>query len=707
MVNLTWIGVSSFLYNTIINAVFVRPFKRAWGVIRFVIELCQTIIYHVGMVYQLAQKLSLSLLQGTNMWVIMTGRLFAFIGILMGGWLRMTVYYFFNKHIIRDIPYGTEGRNFLDIYLPMKRLPGVKVPVIILVSGGAWIIGYKLWNCLIARGVTYFGYIAVLPDHRNYPQGNIVDMITDVRRAVEWTIQHIDKYSGDNTNIIIGGQSAGAHVSLSMLVELYKDSISTPTASKVRKDKNIRNTSPADTDSVFGKNQHDDFALKSADILSCVKLYIGISGPYNLTEIIYHLHNRGLDYSMLSNVFDRDMCKYSPSIQLANIAKIPMKKTFINVNMSEIEHQMDVGNGSPCGLSSLMTRPLRSQSVGSLSKDSNNSLRPQSLSNVDFITRMSLTRDYDDGDESPKSGDDYVVYADPKPRKEKEIIPGVVRVAVNRGDNFVNDQIIYAATALNWFGSIWVNLASGVASFLRPVNEKELVDGSYDRQHAAPFVPVSTRLQHFPAIALYHGKYDKSIPFYTTIELSNILRLGGLSQSKIHVSIYNNWGHTDGMLEEMLCGDMTLIVDMYELLYKYCPIGVTTAEAVPAPVPMQVHAAVSTLMSVPVLVEDEDSCNSEDDVRARLESEKAKATLTEYPEGQSEEQTPHNHHQSPDFSSNDSAGASLPQRGLSDAAARQMQLFVPADEDIGVLGCPYRPMVPKTFGTIAKYVNPF
>jgi len=671
--NLAWTGASVFLYETIVHVVFVRPFTRAWYVIQLVIELSQSIIYHVGMVCQLAQKLAHALIKGTNMWVIMTGRLFTFTGILMGGWMKMLLYYFFNKHIIRDIPYGTEGRNFLDVYLPMKRYKGVKVPVVILVSGGAWIIGYKLWNCLIARGLTYFGYIAVLPDHRNYPQGNIVDMITDIRRAVEWTIQHIDKYSGDNENIIIGGQSAGAHVSLSMLVELYKD------AHGSRVEGEDAEASETDmTDSEFRKNEKDDFALESADLLSRIKLYIGISGPYNLTEIIYHLHNRGLDYSMLSKVFDHDMCKYSPSIQLAAIAKVPLKKTYINVNMSE--HQTDHSGLNP--------RPIRSQSVGSLVRDSENNLR--SLNTTDFITRMALTHDYDDGDEGAKH-DGHVVYADPKIK----VIPGVLNASGNRGDNFVNDCLIYTASSLHWFGSIWVNLAKSLASARVPVSAGERLDSSYDISSADPLTPSgsqsrsavkpsssSSRLQHFPAIALYHGKFDKSIPFYTTIELSNILRAGGLPAAKIHVSIYNNWGHTDGMLEEMLCGDMTLIVDMYQLLHKYCPIKIIEAVAVPLPAAGEKEE----------LQEEHISC---------LESEKAKGgDGSEVPRSVDIPGTPPTSY----LGSKVGVGA---QQGLSSEAAKQMELFVPTEREVGVLGRPYSPMVPKTFGTIAKYVNPF
>lgn len=51
------------------------------------------------------------------------------------------------------------------------------MPVIVFVSGGAWTIGYKVWCCLSARGLTKQPILFVSPDYRNFPQGNIEDML--------------------------------------------------------------------------------------------------------------------------------------------------------------------------------------------------------------------------------------------------------------------------------------------------------------------------------------------------------------------------------------------------------------------------------------------------------------------------------------------------------------------------------------------------
>ena len=94
--------------------------------------------------------------------------------------------------------------------------------MVVFVSGGAWIIGYKLWSALLGREFARRGYVVIVPDYRNFPQGNIEDMIEDLREALRWTVCNCSMFGGDPNKIILSGQSAGAHISLCTLVELYE-----------------------------------------------------------------------------------------------------------------------------------------------------------------------------------------------------------------------------------------------------------------------------------------------------------------------------------------------------------------------------------------------------------------------------------------------------------------------------------------------------
>ena len=118
-------------------------------------------------------------------------------------------------------------RNLLDVYTARPSSSAGKshvgLPVVVFVSGGAWIIGYKAWSCLVARALTSLGVIVVVPDYRNFPQGDLYDMCEDIRAALQWTVQHIGEYGGSPDKIVLAGQSAGAHICLSALLDAYEN----------------------------------------------------------------------------------------------------------------------------------------------------------------------------------------------------------------------------------------------------------------------------------------------------------------------------------------------------------------------------------------------------------------------------------------------------------------------------------------------------
>jgi len=49
---------------------------------------------------------------------------------------------------------------------------------------------------------------------------------------------------------------------------------------------------------------------------NAIKMYIGVSGPYNLQSLRDHLHKRGLDSSILDWICRSDLAHYSPTLRL-------------------------------------------------------------------------------------------------------------------------------------------------------------------------------------------------------------------------------------------------------------------------------------------------------------------------------------------------------------------------------------------------------
>ena len=190
--------------------------------------LSRQVSQHVLLCVRLAVKLLSLLVRGTHTWIFMLGKLLSFVTLLTPGLMGMLWYWVTDSKIIRNIQYETDqptSRHYLDIYLPtdrqIARRGSANRQVVIFVSGGAWLIGYKLWSALVGRGLSHSGVVVVCPDYRNAPQADIVAMMDDIAKCIQWTIKNIDKYGGDPNNIVLAGQSAGAHICMSLLVDAY------------------------------------------------------------------------------------------------------------------------------------------------------------------------------------------------------------------------------------------------------------------------------------------------------------------------------------------------------------------------------------------------------------------------------------------------------------------------------------------------------
>ncbi|KAM1214606.1 hypothetical protein ACFX2I_011115 [Malus domestica] len=235
----------------------------------------------------LVTRLSLKLLKYLGVgyrWITRFLALGCYSFLLMPGFIQVGYYYFFSRQVRRGIVYGDQPRNRLDLYLP-KNSDGPK-PVIAFVTGGAWIIGYKAWGSLLGQQLSERDIIVACIDYRNFPQGTISDMVKDASQGISFVCNHIADYGGDPNRVYVMGQSAGAHIGACTLV-----------------DQAIKEASEGES---------------SSWSLSQIKAYFGLSGGYNLLNLVDHFHRRGLYRSIFLGIMEgeQSLQRFSPELMI-------------------------------------------------------------------------------------------------------------------------------------------------------------------------------------------------------------------------------------------------------------------------------------------------------------------------------------------------------------------------------------------------------
>ncbi len=119
--------------------------------------------------------------------------------------------------IKRDIAYGTEPRQHLDIYYPAPA--PVRPPVVVFFYGGTWQWGAKDDYLFAAQALASQGAIVVVPDYRLYPEVTFPGFLEDGAAATAWTLKHMDELGGDPRSVFLAGHSAGAYIAIMLALD--------------------------------------------------------------------------------------------------------------------------------------------------------------------------------------------------------------------------------------------------------------------------------------------------------------------------------------------------------------------------------------------------------------------------------------------------------------------------------------------------------
>lgn len=262
--------------------------------------------------------------------LVMSIRLGLFSLLLLVPFLRVGRKYFADPRISRGIRFGAKPRQLLDIYCPegAPSRGGEAYPVVVAVMGGAWVIGHRAWNAQLGQRVMDAGVIMVALDYRNYPFSCVPDMLEDLDAGLAWVFQNVASYGGDPTNVVLTGQSAGAHLSSLLLLrrsmQEAQDAIEDPEVAAASEGAAERITVNA-----------NGGAWSPRDLRG----YVGVSGPYCMPALAKRLEERWLGSWLLWRVCAGDLDAWSPAALLqsepwraagpgAAAARLPRMKLF-------------------------------------------------------------------------------------------------------------------------------------------------------------------------------------------------------------------------------------------------------------------------------------------------------------------------------------------------------------------------------------------
>ena len=93
-----------------------------------------------------------------------------------------------------------------------RQSPLKKLPVIVIVHGGAWIYGDKDVYQFYGMKLCQRGFAVVNYSYRIAPEAKFPSSLQDTDSVFTWILQNAQKYGFDTQNIFAAGDSAGAHL---------------------------------------------------------------------------------------------------------------------------------------------------------------------------------------------------------------------------------------------------------------------------------------------------------------------------------------------------------------------------------------------------------------------------------------------------------------------------------------------------------------
>lgn len=110
---------------------------------------------------------------------------------------------------VRDLRYGVDRKQQLDLYFPAGRAP---LAAVAFVHGGGWRTGDKNEYRYLGRALAQRGYAVAVIGYRLFPQVHFPGFVHDVAQACIYLRENNARVGWPDLPLFLCGHSAGAHI---------------------------------------------------------------------------------------------------------------------------------------------------------------------------------------------------------------------------------------------------------------------------------------------------------------------------------------------------------------------------------------------------------------------------------------------------------------------------------------------------------------
>ncbi len=129
-----------------------------------------------------------------------------------------------DREVLRDLPYGPDPRQRLDIFRS-KNSESSTLTVLVYFHGGGWISADKRIYDGICATLSRYGCLTVNVNYRLAPAKRFPSQLRDAAQAVAWVHDNAAHYGGDPAKIVLAGDSAGAQLASWYASALHNESL--------------------------------------------------------------------------------------------------------------------------------------------------------------------------------------------------------------------------------------------------------------------------------------------------------------------------------------------------------------------------------------------------------------------------------------------------------------------------------------------------